>query len=256
MSELNKYKKRQVKRNRYFYVWAFILFFAGIWGIDAIATGELAGSKGSVALEGNAAVIAGILILLLSCYGLYHLLSRVKQIEVANDEFQELKSFEEHISGYATKFEIVPTYLLYGKSPQPGFYYVLEICLPNQIPFVLDIQQRDKVEKFFWKIGLTRFLTVRTNNSSFDSKYRVSCADTTRFKQIFNANVIKLLEKFDRDYPPIRTKIGSLEINQEKIRYVEGPYIELKKLTNPHRGSIKKLFNELIKIIDAIQNNI
>jgi hypothetical protein len=84
----------------------------------------------------------------------------------------------------------------------------------------------------------------------------VSCADSPRFKQTFNATVIKLLEEFDRDYPPIRTKIGSLEINQERIRYVEGPYIEFKKLTNPHRGSIKKLFNELIKIIDAIQKNI
>jgi hypothetical protein len=256
MAESEKFKKGEVRRNRYFYVWALVLFFAGIWGIDAIVTGELAGSKGSVALEGKAAIIAGAFIVLSCCFGLYILLAKVKQTEIANKEFHKLESFEEQISGYATKFEIMPTYMLYGKAPQPGFYYVLEICLPNKIPFALHIRQRDKVEKFFWKIGLTRFLGVRTNNASFDSKYRVSCVDKENFKKLFSTDVMGLLKEFERDYPPIRARHGSLEIDQEKIRYIEGPYIEFKKMTDPHRGSIKKLFNEIIKIIDGIQKNI
>jgi hypothetical protein len=254
MAESEKFKKEKVRRSRYFYVWVLVLFFAGIWGIDAIVTGELAGSKGSIALDGKAAIIAGAFIVLSSCFGLYILLAKVQQTEIANKEFHKLESFEEQISGYATKFEIMPTCMLYGKAPQPGFYYVLEICQPNKIPFALHMRQRDKVEKFFWKIGLTRFLGIRTNNASFDSKYRVSCADKESFKRLFSTDVMGLLEEFDRDYPPIRARHGSLEIDQEKIRYVEGPYIEFKKLTDPHRGSIKKIFNKLIKIMDKIQS--
>ena len=75
------------------------------------------------------------------------------------------------------------------------------------------------------------------------------------FSKSFNPNVIRLLEEFDKDYPPIRNNNGILVITDAHIRYIEGPYNEDQRLFDPHRGKIEDLFRELIKIISIIERS-
>lgn len=253
MVDFKKREKGDVKRNRYFYLWAILLLFAALWGLGAIVTGELTSKSGGVLLEGKAAVLAGLFIVAFASFALYQLVAKVKKVELEKEHFQKLESFEKQVMGYDTKFEILPSLVMYGKSPLPGFYYVLEVLLTKQIPFNLNIRQRDKVECFLWKTGLTRFLDVLTGNYYFDSKYRVSTTDSEQFKRVFNDKVIRLLEEFDHDCPPIRVKQGRLEIVPGKIRYIEGPYMEAKNLIDPHRGNIEQVLGELVTIVAEIE---
>jgi len=107
-----------------------------------------------------------------------------------------------------------------------------------------------------WKAGFTRFLDTLTGNYYFDSRYKVTCHNKERFRDIFTVEVLKLLELFDRDYPPIRARNGILEIEDDCLRYCEGPYSEEYRIFDPHRGVVENLFNELTKIIVAIENNV
>ena len=256
MAEFKKFPKGEVRKNGNFYGWAIVFVFFGIWGLRAILTGELSGRDGTVSLEGKAAVIAGVGFVTYAAYALYHMFAKLEKEELKIEGAHELKNFEEEIFGYNTKFEITHSCIPNGRSCVPTFYYILEINLNKLLTFNINIKQRDKVEYFLWKVGLTRIFDVLTKNYYFDSQYRVKCSDRNEFKRIFNVDIIHLLEEFDRDYPPIRKKNGYLEISQNKFKYVEGPYATDQKLLDPHRGCIEKLFMELIKIIGEIERSI
>jgi len=253
MPSFKKFPKGVIRKNDHFYSWAFVFSAIGIWGLFIIFTGELVGRDGEVALKGKAAVAIGMGLIGYAVYTLVHMFTKVEEEEIKHEEFHELENFEEQIFGYNTKFEIQNTYTVSGKSLIPVFYYFLEITLNKPLKFHINIKQRDKIEYFLWRLGITRFFDVLTKNFYFDSKYRVQCSDKQAFRSIFGIDVIYLLEKFDRDYPPIRKKNGNLEITHDKIKYIEGPYSNDLKLLDPHRGCIEKLFMELIRIIEAIE---
>lgn len=255
MPDFKKFEKGEIRKNGNFYGWAIAFVLFGGWGIHAILTGKLSGRDGTVSLEGRAAVLAGVAFVTYAAYALYHMFARLEKEESKIEDAHELENFEEEIFGHNTKFEIINSCLANGRSCVSVFYYVLEIRLNKEMSIYLDIKQRDKVEYLFWKIGLTRVFDVMTGNYYFDSRYRVKCSDKNEFKRIFSADIIYLLEEFDRDYPPIRKKNGYLEITQNKFSYIEGPYAADQKLLDPHRGCIEKLFMELIKIIGEIERS-
>ena len=168
-----------------------------------------------------------------------------------------MKDFEDFIEGHRTKFEVSYDATLSGNNSSVRVcYYKLSITLSKNLYVNLRIKQRDRIEYILWNIGITRRWDVLTGNPYFDSKYYVQCSNKALFTSIFDNYVIELLEKFDRDYPPIRDKNGILIITDSCLHYIEGPYNEYYRLFDPHRGRVKELFEELIKITVQIEKNV
>ena len=256
MSKFPEFPKGKIKKNRNFYMWASVAAMVILIGVITVIEKEFT-FKESPPIRGDLAVIIGLFYIILSVYFLYHLFFKAEAEERSHDDFHELENFEDNIDGYEVKFKVLESAIAaYRSSTVRVVYYVLKVTFSKSLYINLNIKKRDRVEYFLWKIGLTRYLDVLTGNYYFDSRYRVQCSNRELFFIVFSRNVIQQLEKFDRDYPPIRAKNGILTIEDDYIEYVEGPYNEDWRLFDPHRGKIEDLFKELTPIISSIKSNL
>jgi hypothetical protein len=256
MEEFKKFPKGTIRRNHNFYGEAFIAAIIMLLGFQIASAERLTNRAGTLICEGQPAILFGTLLICFGAYILYYLFFKAESEELKLGDFHELDDFEESIDGYKTKFTVENTVTVAGTSCVPVFYYRLEIRFNQKLDLGLDIKQRDRVEHFLWLIGFTRFFDVHTMNHHFDSQYRVKCVNVELFKSIFDYGIVRMLEEFDRDYPPIRKKNGILRVTDTFVRYVEGPYSEDSRIFDPHRGKIEDLFRELIKIMRAIENSV
>ena len=255
MSKLRKFPKGEIKKNKNFTMWALVAVMVIFMGVITVIEKEFQ-YKQSPPITGTLAVIIGLFFVSYGAYFLFHLFFRAEKEEKSHHEYHVLENFEDTIDGYNVKFSVLNTSVAIGNSARPAYYYILEIEFKKNLLANLHIKQRDRFEYLAWKTGFTRFLDTLTGNYYFDSRYKVTCFNKERFRNIFTQHVLKLLELFDRDYPPIRAKNGILEIEDNCLKYSEGPYNEDYKIFDPHRGIIEKLFKELTQVISAIENNI
>lgn len=255
MAEFKEFPKENVRRNHNFYGEAFLAALIMLVGSHIVATGRFTNRVGTPVCEGEPAILLGILFICFGLYILYYLFFIAEAEELKLSDFHELDDFEDTITGYKTKFNVENTVTVAGTSCLSVYYYRLEIRFNNALNIGLDIKQRDRVEHFLWLIGIIRFFDVHTFSRHFDAQYRVRCRDVGSFRSICDADVICMLEEFDRDYPPIRKKNGILRITDTFFRYVEGPYSEDSRIFDPHRGKIEDLFRELIKIMAKMESN-
>jgi hypothetical protein len=255
MKKLPKFPKGEIKKNKYFIFWVLAAAFVILMGVTTVISKEFS-IKQSPPITGDFAVIIGIFFIAFGAYFIFYLYFRAEKEEKLHLEYHDLENFEDYIDEYKVKFSVLNSSVVIGNTTRPAYYYILEIELKKNLLSNLHIKQRDRFEYLFWKIGLTRFLDTLTGNYYFDSKYKVTCYNKERFSQIFTVEVLNLLEIFDQDYPPIRAKNGNLEIEDNLLKYCEGPYIEEHRIFDPHRGVIEKLFRELTKIISAIEKNV
>ena len=257
MSKFNKLPKGKIKKNGNFYGWAFIGVMFSVMGIVAVVERRFQYRSGTPPIEGNLAVCVGLIFIIYGLFSIYHLFFKAEKKELEHIDFHVLEDFEEYIDEHKTIFEVARDATLFGNNSTVSVvYYKLRIEFNKNLYVNLTIKRRDKFEYFLWKLGITRKWDVLTNNPYFDSRYQVICSNRKLFKIIFNKCVIELLEKFDRDYPPIRDKNGILVIKDEYIQYIEGPYNEQQRLFDPHRGKIESIFRELIKITNKIEENV
>ncbi len=255
MSKFQKFPKGEIKKNKNFNMWVLVAAFVILMGVISIITKEFS-VKQSPPITGGFAVVIGIFFVAFGSYFLFHLYFRAEKEEKSHHEYHLLENFENDVDDYKVKFSVLNSSVVIGNSTRPAYYYILEIEFKKNMLANLHIKQRDRFEYFCWKAGLTRFFDTLTGNYYFDSRYKVTCYNKERFFNIFTVEVLKLLESFDQDYPPIRAKNGILEIEDNFLRYCEGPYIEDHRIFDPHRGIIEKLFKELTQIISAIENNV
>lgn len=252
MPELRKFPKGKIKRTSHFYGWTLVGVMFLLIGASAIFSGEL--NWRSLNLKGNDAYLFGTMLICFGLFFLRYLFFKAERNERDREGFHQLENFTDLIDNYKTTFIIEPEYLpTHNGGALSVFYYKLEIFFKTKLRIKIYIRRRDKFEYFLWKIGLLRFFDVLTGNEYFDSKYRVKIENKIFLSNVLNFKTIKLLEEFDRDYPPIRNKNGVLTITDVSIRYTEGPYNEDQRLFDPHRGIIESLFNELMKIVYAIE---
>jgi len=255
MNQLHNFPKGKIKKNKHFYGWIFVAILIIFLGIETVITQEFS-IKESPPITGTFAVYIGIFFIAFSLYFIFYLVFKAEKEEESHHEYHVLEDFKDIIDGYKVKFSVVNSSVAIGNSARLAYYYILEIELNKNLLANIHIKQRDRLETVIWRIGLTRFLDTLTGNYYFDSKYKVTCYDKARFFNIFTPKVIKLLESFDQDYPPIRAKNGVLEIEDKYLKYCEGPYIEEYRIFDPHRGVVEKLFKVLTQIITAIENNV
>jgi hypothetical protein len=255
MSQLHKFPKGKIKRNKHFYGWIFVAVLVIFFGVEIVITQEFS-FKESPPITGTFAVYIGLFFIAFSAYFIFYLFFIAEKEEKRHHEYHVLEDFKDVIDGYNIKFSILNSSVAFGNTARQAYYYILEIEFNKNLLANLHIKQRDSLETFLWRIGLTRFLDTLTGNYYFDSKYKVTCYNKERFFNIFTPEVIKLLELFDKDYPPIRAKNGILQIEDTFLKYYEGPYIEEFRIFDPHRGVVEKLFKVLTQIISAIENNI
>ena len=255
MNQLHNFPKGKIKKNKHFYGWIFVAILIIFLGIETVVTQEFS-IKESPPITGIFAVYIGIFFIAFSLYFIFYLVFKAEKEEESHHEYHVLEDFEDIIDGYKVKFSVVNSSVAIGNSARLAYYYILEIELNKNLLANIHIKQRDRLETFIWRIGLTRFLDILTGNYYFDSKYKVTCYNKVRFFNIFTPKVIKLLESFDHDYPPIRAKNGVLEIEDKYLKYCEGPYIEEYRIFDPHRGVVENLFKVLTQIIIAIENNV
>ncbi|MGA3117842.1 MAG: hypothetical protein ABSF90_25835 [Syntrophobacteraceae bacterium] len=255
MANFKEFPKGTIRRNHNFYGEAFLAAIIILLGSHIVATGRFTNRVGTLVCEGEPAIFLGILFICFGLYILYYLFFKAEAEELKLGDFHELNDFEDIVDGYKTKFTVGNTVTVAGTSCPSVFYYRLEIRFNQELNIGLNIKQRDRVEHFLWLIGVTRFFDVHTLSRHFDSQYRVKCSNTGLFQFIYDADIIRMLEEFDRDYPPIRKKNGILHITDAFFRYVEGPYSEDSRIFDPHRGKIEDLFRELIQIMRKIEHN-
>ncbi len=257
MSKINELPKGKIKKNGQFYGWAFIGVMFILMGVFAIVNRHFQYRSNTPPLEGNLAVSVGLIFVFYGIFSIYHLLFKAEKKELAHEDFHVLEDFKDCINNHQTIFKIIKDATFYGNnSTVPIVYYTLQIKFEKNLFINVNIRQRDRVEYLLWKIGITRKWDYLTGNYYFDSKYHVQCTNKKLFNIIFNKKIINLLEDFDRDYPPIRDKNGILTITDSFIQYTEGPYNEQQRLFDPHRGKIELIFNELIKIVQKIEDNV
>ncbi len=255
MSQLHNFPKGKIKKNKHFYGWIFVATLVIFLGVETVVTQEFS-IKESPPITGTFAVYIGLFFIAFGAYFIFYLFFRAEKEEKSHHEYHVLENFIDVIDGYKVKFSVLNSSVAMGNSARLAYCYILEIEFNKNLLANLHIKQRDRLETFIWRIGLTRFLDTLTGNYYFDSKYKVTCYNKERFCNIFKPEVIKLLELFDQDYPPIRAKNGILEIEDTFLKYCEGPYIEEHRIFDPHRGIVEKLFKELTQIISAVENNI
>ena len=251
MQEFRKFPKGIIKRNHNFYGWAFVAVMFLIMGGGALLTGEL--HWRSLNLKGNDAYLFGGMLVCFSLYFLYYLFFKAEDYEKERVDYHQLENFNDIIADHKTSFKIELASLPSSNTSISVFYYKLKIDFKKKLEVKLNIRRRDKFEFLLWKIGIIRFFDVLTDNYYFDSRYRVKTDNKRILSKILNYKVVKLLENFDRDYPPIRNKNGILILTEESIRYTEGPYNEDQRLFDPHRGIVENLFKELLKIVIATE---
>jgi hypothetical protein len=251
MSEFKKFPKGGVKKTHHFYGWAIVGVMLSLMGGVALLTGEF--HWRSLNLKGNDAYLFGIMLICFGLSFLYYLFFKAERSERSREGFHQLENFNDIIDGHNTNFSIELSSLPSRNTSISVFYYKLEIQFKKKIEIKLNIRRRDRFEYLLWKIGVIRFFDILTGSYHFDSRYRVKTGNKLLLRKIINWKVIKLLEEFDRNYPPIRNKNGILIITDESIRYNEGPYSEDQRLFDPHRGVIENLFKELLKIVIAIE---
>lgn len=255
MSKLREFPKGEIKKNKKFSMWALAAVMVILMGVMTVTEKEFQ-YRQSPPITGTLAVIIGLLLIAHGAYFLFYLFFRAEKEEKSHHEYHVLENFEDTIDGYNVKFSVLNTSVAIANSVRPAYYYILEIKFKKNLLANLHIKQRDRFEYLGWKAGFTRFLDTLTGNYYFDSRYKVTCFNKDRFREIFTQEVLKLLELFDRDYPPIRAKNGILEIEDNCLKYREGPYNGDHKIFDPHRGIIENLFKELTQIISAIENNV
>lgn len=255
MSKFRELPKGEIKKNKNFNMWAWTAVMVIFMGIITMVTKEFS-LKRSPPITGTFAVIIGMLFVAYGLYFLFHLFFKAEKEEKSHSEYHVLENFEDTIDSYNVKFSVMNSGVAIGNSASPAYFYILEIDFKKNLLANIHIKQRDRFEYLAWKAGLTRFLDTLTGNYYFDSRYKVTCHNKDRFRNIFTVEVLKLLELFDRDYPPIRAKNGILEIEDNHLKYSEGPYNEDYRIFDPHRGVIENLFKELTQIISAIENNV
>ena len=253
--EIRKFPKGKIKRTYNFYGWAAVAFLFLFMGIITIASGRFE-YHGTVCLEGSGAHLFGGILICFNIYFLYYLFFKAEGYEEARTDFHQLEGFSDVIDGHKTTFFIEHTLLPNQKSNISVYFYKVRIDFQKKLEIDLNVRRRDKFEFFLWKIGLTRLFDVLTGSYHFDSRYRVKTGNKPLLKKILNFKIIKLLEEFDRDYPPIRNKNGTLIITNDSVRYTEGPYSEDQRLFDPHRGVIENLFKELFRIVSAIEDSV
>ena len=254
MSVFFKFPKGQIKRNLNFYGSVVLAITYLLLGVLILDTGEFYNSGYKVAVHENDALLLGWTLISFSLCLLYYLFFMAARYEENRPGFHTLEDFTEIIEGYNTNFVIEPNILpSANNSGIRVFSYKLEIYFKKKLEIQIEIRRRDKFELLLWKIGLTRIFDVLTDNEYFDSRYRVKTKNRLLLRKFLNPKSIKLLEIFDKDYPPIRSKNGILILTKESLKYIEGPYREEQKLFDPHRGVIEDLFNELLEIVKAIE---
>jgi len=252
MPELRKFPKGQIKRTSHFYGWVLIGVMFLLMGVSSFFTGEF--NWRSLNLKGNDAYLFGAMLICVGLFFLIYLFFNAERSERDRVAFHQLENFTDLIDDHKTTFIIEQTCLpTHNGGALSVFYYKLEIYFKTKLKINICIRRRDEFEFLLWKIGPLRLFDVLTGNDYFDSKYRVKIENENLLNNVLNFETIKLLEKFDRDYPPIRNKNGVLTITDMSIRYAEGPYNEDQRLFDPHRGIIESLFNELMKIVYAIE---
>lgn len=257
MPEFKQFPKGDIKPTGWFYLSGVLSAFFILIGLDGIISKEIEMKSKHILIQGNEAVFIGYIFLFFGLFSLYHLVFKTKKIEENQPNFHELQEFEEVINNYNTKFKFVHTATPRGNnSVLIGFAYKLSLTFNKRIELNLSIKQRDKLELFLWRLGVTRKFDILTGTNYFDSRYRVKSTNPDLFLKIFTKDTLELLGNFDRDYPPIRTRNGILHITDSKIEYIEGPYSEENKLFDPHRGVIEKLFYELEKIAISIESTV
>jgi len=257
MTGFKNFPKGEVKRSFHFYGWTIGAAILVLFGVITIITGKVISRDNVPPLEGLWAYLAGIFFICSGLFILHYLFFKAEKYEKQRSGFHELDNFEDIVDGYNSSFEINQTSLpSINNSTIHVFYYILKIEFKKRLPINIYIKQRDKLEYFFWKIGITRFLDILTGYGYFDSKYRVKTTGKKMFKRIFDQHVIGLLDDFDRNYPPVRDKNGTLVLTDSSIKYIEGPYQEEQRLFDPHRGKIEDVFLELVKIAKAIEYNV
>lgn len=255
MNKFRDFPKAEIRKNNYFTLWSLVAISVILIGVTTAIT-EKFQYKDSSPITGTLAVLIGLFFIFYGAYFLFHLIFIAEKIEKSHENYHDLENFEDTIYGYDVEFSVINTYVVIGKSTHPAYYYFLKIKLKKNLLANIHIKQRDRFEYLCWKAGFTRFLDTLTGNYYFDSRYKVTCFNKERFQSIFTNEILKLLELFDRDYPPIRAKNGILEIEDDCVKYKEGPYNGEHKIFDPHRGIIEDLFTELIQIISAIEKNI
>lgn len=257
MAKFKSFPRGKITPTPWFYLTAFILAVFILIGLDGIISQEIEMKSKHIFIQGEEAVLIGYIFVFFGVFSLYHLLFKTKKIEESLTDYHDLEEFEEQINNYHTKFEYIATATPRGNSSVLiGYAYKLSLRFNRTIKLNLSIKQRDKLEYFLWKIGLTRKFDILTGFKYFDSKYRVKSTNPELFRKIFTKDTLELLENFDRDYPPIRTKIGTLHVTDNAIIYIEGPYSEENRLFDPHRGVIENLFYELEKIASSIESSV
>ncbi len=257
MPEFKQFPKGDVKPTGWFYLSGIVSAFFILIGFEGIISKEIEMKSKHILIQGDEAVFIGYIFLIFGLFSLYHLLFKTKKIEENQPNFHELQEFEEIVNNYNTKFEFVHTATpRSNNSALIGFAYKLSLTFNKPIGLNLSIKQRDSLELFLWKIGITRKFDILTGSNDFDSRYRVKSTNPDLFLKIFTKDTLELLENFDKDYPPIRTKNGILHITDSKIEYIEGPYSEENRLFDPHRGVIENLFYQLEKIAVSIESTV
>ncbi len=235
-------------------MWVFVAVMVIIFGIITVITKEFS-FKESPPITGNFAVYIGLFFIAFGANFIFYMYFRAEKEEKSHHDYHVLEDFEDTIDDYTVKFSVMNSSVVIGNSARPAYYYILEIQFKKNLLTNLHIKQRDRFEYVGWKAGFTRFLDTLTGSYYFDSRYKVTCYNKERFHKIFTSEVIKLLELFDQDYPPIKAKNGILEIEDNLLKYCEGPYNEDHRIFDPHRGVIEELFQELIQITAAIESN-
>jgi hypothetical protein len=257
MEKFRNFHKGKVAPTPWFYLTALLFVMFILIGFDGIFTQEIEIKSKHILIQGEEAVFIGYIFLLFGVFSLYHLLFKTKDLEQSIVDYHDLEEFEEKINNYHTKFEYIATATPSGNnSILIGYSYQLSLRFNKTIKLNLSVKMRDKFEYFLWKIGLTRKFDILTGLRYFDSKYRVKTTNPELFRRIFTKDTLELLEQFDKDYPPIRKKNGTLHITDSAIIYIEGPYNKEQRLFDPHRGVIEKLFYELEKIASSIESTI
>ena len=223
-------------------------------GINAYLSENI--SYKNTVITGFEAQMGGILFTVFGLITLFYLLFKAEKDELKNPRFGKLEEFDEIHDGFKVKFAIEDTHVGgAGNSGTAAFYYVFKIYFNEELNINLDIKQRNKVEYFFWRIGIARLFDTLTGLYGFDSKYHVNVSDKKLFKQIFTNQILQDLHIFDQEETLIRSDEGILYIFDSHIAYLEGPYKEEYKIFNPHRGDLTVIYDKLIRIIKQIQHN-
>ena len=251
----NRPSDPKLKRTKHF--WTFVLFFSmtvflgGIWMWSGRIPQQ---NHGGPDLTGPGARVLGFAAVAAGLFSLYCFFHRAERGERSVPGFYQLDDFDESIAGHRVTFQIDHGSVGTGEAiARPVFSYVLRVFLRQALPIDFRIQRRDAVEIFLWYVGIERLRDVLTGHRYFDARYRVAARDRDAFRRLFGPDIIKAIERFDRDYPPIRLKNGWLHFSPAVITYTEGPYAEDERLFDPHRGKIEDTAAQLIRLAEMIE---